>query len=211
MKGAGEATQHAGKFRNLRIWCSICPEGTSVQGQKKKEMILSTYYISRVNQSTLSWELQAAKFGCVCSVTHCMLADTTRLDYYKLGKLRQMRKKQKRDTRAALHCSPDCLLLNPRDSLWMAALLFSMDRTPKTDFVTAFNSVKYCFKDIYQSQSLNDNEFFPLCHSSTVRYAWTRLQPPPPHSETWHWLNGQRVWMDHGLVVAQWFRGKQST
>lgn len=36
VKGAGEATQHAGKFRNLRIWCSICPEGTSVQGQKKE-------------------------------------------------------------------------------------------------------------------------------------------------------------------------------
>lgn len=168
-------------------------------------MILSTYYISRVNQSTLSWELQAAKFGCVCSVTHCMLADTTRLDYYKLGKLRQMRKKQKRDTRAALHCSPDCLLLNPRDSLWMAALLFSMDRTPKTDFVTAFNSVKYCFKDIYQSQSLNDNEFFPLCHSSTVRYAWTRLQPPPLRNMTLaQWTKGlDGSWTCCGTVIQR--------
>ena len=37
-KGAGEATQHVGKFRNLRIWCSICP---GLEGKNRRPSSLN--------------------------------------------------------------------------------------------------------------------------------------------------------------------------
>lgn len=87
----------------------------------------------------------------VCSVTHCMLADTTKLGNFKSGKMR--RAKEEIETR-----HPSCFLLFPRlfahepqGFILNGSFLVSMKLTSKADFVTAIKSAKYCFENIQYS------------------------------------------------------------
>lgn len=138
-KGVKEASQHVGKFRNLRIWWCIYsglegkskPQISTGGGERNKwGMMLSNseqnhifhnfpyaadeyvdrFQLERDITQVVQRSTTCLLLSCVNSnVTLCLLADTTKLDDSNSGKMRVPRKKWKYDTPAAYYCSPNCV------------------------------------------------------------------------------------------------------